>query len=77
MDLFLTTDLLLHFLEGKTVMYHQLAYDPKIEETVRNFYFGCHGFFKFRVVLGKNSEISKEYVAVFIDSNCKKLTSLN
>ena len=36
--------LLLHFLEGKGIIYYVTAYDPEIEENVRKLHFGCHGF---------------------------------
>ena len=44
--------LLFHFLEGKGIIYHLIAYDPKIEENVKKLYFGCHGniFFQLKVV---------------------------
>ena len=34
---------LFHFLEGKGIIYHLTAYNPKIKENVNFFYFGCHG----------------------------------
>ena len=45
--------ILLHFLEGNGLIYHVIAYDPKIEENVRKLYFGCHGnrFLEFKVIL--------------------------
>ena len=46
-----------HFLEGKGIIYHVIAYDPKSEKNVRKLYFGCHGngFLKFKVIFRKNS----------------------
>ena len=35
--------LLLHFLEGKCIICHLIAYYSKIGENVKNLYFGCHG----------------------------------
>ena len=51
-SIFNQTHIFLHFLEGKGIIYHLIAYDLKIEENVKNLYFGCHGyrFFKFNVV---------------------------
>ena len=49
--------LLLHFVEGKGVIYHVIAYDPKSEKNVRKLNFGCHGngFLKFKVIFRKKS----------------------
>ena len=71
--------LLLHFLEGNVIIYHVIAYDPKSEKNVRKLYFGCHGnqFLQFKVIFRKNPEISKDCLAIFIDSNNKKRTSFN
>ena len=51
--------LLFPFLEGKGIIYQLVAHDPKIEENVRNLYFGCHGnrFLKLKLVFTKNPEI--------------------
>ena len=50
-------------------IYHLLAYDLKIGENFRNLHFGCHGniFLELKVVFSKNPEISKEFLAFFID----------
>ena len=47
------------FLEGKGIIYQLVAQDPKIEENVRNLYFGCHGsiFIKLKLVFSKHPEI--------------------
>ena len=66
-SIFNQTNIFLYFLEGQGIIYHIIAYDPKIEENVRNLCFGCHGngFLKFKVVLRKNPEMSKECWATF------------
>ena len=65
---------LLDFLQGKGIIYDLIAYDPNIEENIRNLYFVCHGnrFLKFKVLFRKNPGISKECLAIFIHSNCTK-----
>ena len=57
----------LHFFEGQGIIYLLIAYDPKIEEHVRNLCLCCHGngFLKFKVVFRRNPEISKECLATF------------
>ena len=71
--------ILLHFLEGIVIIYHVIVYDPKSEKNVRKLHFGCHGnqFLQFKVIFRKNPEISKDCLAIFIDSNNKKPTSFN
>ena len=59
--------LLLHFLEGKGIIHHLIAYYLKIGEFVKILYFGCHGnrFLQLKVIFRKNLEISKECFAIF------------
>ena len=59
--------LLFHFLEGKGILYHLKAYDPKIEENPKKLYFGglVNRFLQLKVVFRKDPEISKECFAIF------------
>ena len=68
-SIFNQTYLFLHFLEGKGIIYHLIAYDLKIEENVRNL---C--FLKFKVVFRKILKYPKNVWPFFIYSYCKNRT---
>ena len=67
--------LLLHFLEGKGIIYHVTAYDPEIEENDILVAMATD-FCNLRSFLEKVLKYPKIVWLFFIDSSCKKRTSL-